>query len=73
MKIQNYDRSGVEVGTMVLIFSCLFSVTGTMTGAEIEHGAQAKPEMKAGEEVRSGAERKNEAPWSHPRLGPRPR
>ncbi|XP_011385626.1 G-protein coupled receptor-associated sorting protein 2-like isoform X2 [Pteropus vampyrus] len=31
-----------------------------MTGAEIETGAQAKPEKKAGEEVGGGAERENE-------------
>ncbi|XP_062939250.1 G-protein coupled receptor-associated sorting protein 2 [Cynocephalus volans] len=33
-----------------------------MTGAEIEPGAQAKPEKKAGEEVVGRAERENEAP-----------
>ncbi|XP_019489367.1 PREDICTED: G-protein coupled receptor-associated sorting protein 1 [Hipposideros armiger] len=33
-----------------------------MTGAEIEPGAQAKPEKKAGEEVGGGAERENEVP-----------
>lgn len=47
---------------MVLVFNCIFSVTGTMTGAEIEPGAQAKPEKKAGEEVGGGAERENEVP-----------
>ncbi|XP_058392379.1 G-protein coupled receptor-associated sorting protein 1 [Diceros bicornis minor] len=33
-----------------------------MTGAEIEPGAQAKPEKKPGEEVGGGAERENEVP-----------
>uniref|UniRef100_A0A8C3YG76 G protein-coupled receptor associated sorting protein 2 n=1 Tax=Catagonus wagneri TaxID=51154 RepID=A0A8C3YG76_9CETA len=33
-----------------------------MTGAEIEPGAQAKPEKKPGEEVAGGTERENEVP-----------
>ncbi|KAM6143699.1 G-protein coupled receptor-associated sorting protein 2-like [Erethizon dorsatum] len=33
-----------------------------MTGAEVEPGAQAKPEKKAGEEGMGGAERENEVP-----------
>lgn len=55
MKIQNCDRSVVEAETVVLVFNRICSVTGTMTGAEIETGAQAKPEKKAGEEVGGGA------------------
>lgn len=62
MKIQNCDRSVVEAESVALVFNCIFSVTGTMTGAEIEPGAQAKPEKKAGEEVGGGAEREHEVP-----------
>lgn len=47
---------------MLLVFNCVFSVTGAMTGAEIEPRAQAKPEKKAGEEVGGGADRENDVP-----------
>lgn len=61
VKIQNCDTS-VEVETVLLVFNCVFSVTGTMTGAEVEPGAQAKPGKKAGEEAGGGAERENDIP-----------
>ena len=47
---------------MLLVFNCVFSVIGTMTGAEIEPGAQAKPGKKAGEEAGGAVERENDIP-----------
>ena len=48
MKIQNCDRSVVETETWIKVFNWVFSVTCTMTGAEVEPVAQAKPEKKPG-------------------------
>lgn len=47
---------------VLVLYLTMFSVTGTMTGAEIEPGAQATPEKKAGEEAGGGAESENEVP-----------
>ena len=45
----------VEAETRIELLNWASSVTYTMTGAEIEPSAQAKPEKKAGEEVGGGA------------------
>ncbi|MXQ97939.1 hypothetical protein E5288_WYG017850 [Bos mutus] len=62
VRIQNCDRSVVETETWIEVFNQVFSVTCTMTGAEVEPVAQAKPEKKPGEEVVGGAERETEVP-----------
>ncbi|KAM5221474.1 G-protein coupled receptor-associated sorting protein 1 [Ctenodactylus gundi] len=57
---EEFIPSGISVGAGVTVDH--HSQRFTMTGAEVEPGAQAKPEKKTGEEVVGGAERENEVP-----------